>query len=286
MATITTDLHVAEVQGPGVLLVCSDLHGNLRDFRRMVELFRAEEDAALLFLGDLVHGPSVSEAEWAVLYEHLADWYPDESAQLFRELDALMDECPGRVSSLLGNHDHAHVGGPVVSKFHLDEAGAMEATMARTELPRLRERLSKLPLMATTPCGIAFTHGAPPERHFDRDTLATLTLSGYERVPLYAMYRHDLLGELLWRRGSSVEGTQKFLRAFAGAGFPPCEVVVHGHEVVEEGYERVHSRLLNLSSSFGMRRRNKRYLRLDLATRYTSSDDLEDGRELAPLFGD
>lgn len=286
MATFDIDLHVAHIQGPGTLLVCSDLHGNLRDFRRMAELLRADDDAALLFLGDLFHGPAVSQAEWKVLYEHLADWYPDESAQLFREFDALVAEFPNRVTSLLGNHDHAHVGGPVVSKFHLDEAAAMEQTMGPEELPALRARIESLPWMATTDAGVAFTHGAPPERFFDRDTLATLTLKGYERVPLYAMYRYDLLGELLWRRGSNLAGTERFLTTLAGAGFPACDVVVHGHEVVEEGYERVHPRLLNLSTSFGMREANKRYLRLDLSARYQSTYDFKEGFDLLPLHAD
>ncbi len=284
MATFTTELRVADVQGPGVLLVCSDLHGNLQDYRRMVELFRAESDATLLFLGDLFHGPAVSKAEWTILYEHLADWYPDESAQVYRELATLMDEFPDRVTSLLGNHDHAHVGGPVVSKFHLDESGAMEATMEPQELPGLRELLGRLPLIATSTCGVSFTHGAPPERHFDRDTLEALSLRGYERVPLYAMYRYDLLGELLWRRGSSLEGTEQFLTTLAAAGFRTCDVGVHGHEVVEEGFERVHPRLLNLSTSFGMRRANKRYLRLELGDRYQSCADFKEGMELLPLY--
>ena len=49
---------VTHLPDTGVLLVCTDLQGNLGDFERMVELWEAEEDAILLFCGDLVHGPS------------------------------------------------------------------------------------------------------------------------------------------------------------------------------------------------------------------------------------
>jgi hypothetical protein len=46
----------------GVLIVCTDLQGCLRDFHRIVEVFdEATEatggDAHLLFTGDLIHGP-------------------------------------------------------------------------------------------------------------------------------------------------------------------------------------------------------------------------------------
>src|SRR5262245_40135040 len=53
----------------GRLLVCTDLQGCLRDFRRMVDLFdearaRHRGDAHLMFTGDLIHGPHLEEDEW------------------------------------------------------------------------------------------------------------------------------------------------------------------------------------------------------------------------------
>src|SRR5690606_13745563 len=47
----------------GRLIVCTDLQGCLRDYRRVVEIFEQAHaelgDAHLLFTGDLVHGPHI-----------------------------------------------------------------------------------------------------------------------------------------------------------------------------------------------------------------------------------
>ena len=106
----------------GRLLVGTDMQGNLRDFRQLATRFRAAgPDAHLLLTGDLVHGPDDETAQkWP---DHLGTPYIDESPAL---MDAFLEEqrlAPGRVHCLMGNHDHAHFGGPVTSKFHDDEGG-------------------------------------------------------------------------------------------------------------------------------------------------------------------
>lgn len=287
MAHITQEKHLARIHGPGTLLVCSDIHGNLEDMQRMVALLEAEPDAALLFLGDLLHGPNVTAAQWAQLYAHLADYYPDQSAEVFRYFSQLRQRYPTRVHSLLGNHDHAHVGGPVVSKFYNDEAGAMEETLEPEEIPALHRLMRGLPVLAVADCGVAFTHAAPPERDFPPEALRQLNLDGYEHVPLHAMYRYDLLGEMLWRRGSSLEGAERFLDQLHQADTGPrCHLVVHGHEIARHGWEVEHARVFNLSTSFGMRNPRKHYLRLSLDRTYLSAHDFTLDAELLPLYPD
>jgi hypothetical protein len=287
MAQIIQEKHIARVHGPGTLLVCSDIHGNLEDMQRMVSLMEDEEDAALLFLGDLFHGPNVTEDQWARLYSHLADYYPDQSAEVFRYFCDLRQRHPERVHSLLGNHDHAHIGGPVVSKFYHDEAGAMEETLETEEIPALPELLRTLPVLVVSDCGAAFMHASPPERDFHPQELHHLELEGYEHVPLHAMYRYDLLGEMLWRRGSSSEGAARFLERLHQADVGPrCSFVVHGHEIARSGWELEHERALNLSTSFGMLNRHKHYLRLDLEQRYQDAAALSLGVEVLSLYPD
>ena len=49
----------------GRLLVAADLHGNLRDFLSIVARFEGMgDDAHLLFLGDLLHGPLLLPEQW------------------------------------------------------------------------------------------------------------------------------------------------------------------------------------------------------------------------------
>ena len=159
---------ILHIEGNGTLLVTSDLHGNLPDFARMVELLEAEPGGALLSLGDLFHGPNISPEDWAANYYHLGDYYEDRSDELLRQALALEARFPGRVAALLGNHEHAHVGGPVVAKFHADEAAAFEARLGPDERVALRDFINAMPLMAVATNGVAFTHGAPPARHSTR----------------------------------------------------------------------------------------------------------------------
>ena len=46
------------IEGPGELIVVSDLHGNLRDFLRVHQIFEASDDACLLFLATSIMAPT------------------------------------------------------------------------------------------------------------------------------------------------------------------------------------------------------------------------------------
>jgi hypothetical protein len=257
----------------------------LEDFRALVRLFEREDDAVLLSLGDLFHGPSVPAWVWETDYEHLGDYYADQSAQLFREFSALQRRYPERVACLLGNHEHAHVGGPVLGKFHRDEAAAFEATLSPKDCALLRAFIEGLPWIAVSDAGVAFTHGAPPGTPFDPALLQSAPLTGYEGYSLMEMYEAGFLAELLWRRTSRESEVAAFLEHLnAFPSQPVCEWVTYGHDRVMEGYAIEHPRLLNLSTSFGMHRAQKTYLRLDLSERVQRASDLEEGRHLLPLY--
>lgn len=286
MAHITIDRRIALIQGPGVAVVASDLHGNLADLQRLVALMDAEEDAVLVLLGDLLHGPDIAREVWERDYRHLGEHYRDASAEVFRSVRALQAERPGRVLALMGNHDHAHVGGPRVAKFFDDEAATMEATLSGPEeVALLRSWLAALPLVGVSSAGVAFCHAAPPSRSIDAAGLQGLTLAGYEDVPLHGMYSQGWLGEVLWRRGCPEEGGRALLGSLASiAPALPCQLVVHGHEIAYEGWEVEHPTVLNLSTSFGMERSRKTWLRLELGRTYADAAALTPGRELLPLY--
>ena len=287
MTRLVQDGRLLRVEGPGVLWVTSDLHGNLRDLERLAELMQSEPGSALLSLGDLVHGPSISEAEWAAEYSHLGDHYQDQSAALFHRWLALVEAHPGRVAALLGNHEHGHVGGPALPKFHPDEAGALEATLTAPERAALRGWIEGLPLIAVASNGVAFTHGAPPGLPYDKALLDETPLRGYEALSLLEMYDAGFLAELLWRRSSAEADVRAFLGRLDGfSGMPAARVVVYGHDVVREGFYVEHPALLCLSTSYGMRRAQKTCLRLELDRTIGSAEDLRPGVELVPLYPD
>lgn len=248
----------------GRLLAVTDLHGNIEDFHAIVARFQSLMPVAgprphLLFCGDLVHGPAIAPQEWP---EHLGDFYVDQTPQLLVEARQLQVAYPEQVHFLLGNHEHAHLGGPQLAKFHPDEAAHLEQQYAAGGFDAIRRWMAGWPLAVVAPAAaIAFTHAAPHAQISGPRDLDDLALTGYESVPLVDMASTGPLGALLWARTTSAERAFAFLRALHDG----CRVAVFGHDIIREGHLIEHEPLLCVSSSFGCYNGDKVYLEWDLA---------------------
>jgi hypothetical protein len=266
----------------GRLLVATDLQGNLRDFNRIADLYRAavieeDGDAHLLFTGDLIHGPHIEPHDWP---DFLGDFYRDESPAVVDGFVALRDRFPERVHAILGNHEHAHVGGPHTAKFAPDEVILLEGTLGSHGARRLRGILSELPLVAISPCGIIFTHGAPAADIKSENEILAAPLEGHDLGSVTDIFDVPVIGKILWARSAHPEAARRFVGALGGT------VSVFGHDVVPEGYERIGDEQMIVSTSFGVPDANKFYLDLDLGKRYATVHELREGREILPLYPD
>lgn len=283
MAKFRQTGRVAWVEGPGDLIVVSDLHGNLRDFLRVISIFEKSGDACLLFLGDLFHGPFLSPQDWAPHVDKLGDYYYDQSPALFRAFLYLRRKYPDRVRAILGNHEHAHIGGPRVAKFTPDEAATFESCLTGSERRALADDVRSWPWMVGSACGISFTHGSPPPTSFDEERL-NLESPVVSNPQVWAKPGASMLSELLWRRFSPPDDIEAFLGSFNSLCASPQFVVTYGHEPSPEGYQIQHPTLFNLSSSFAMRREKKTYLSLSLEENYQSAYEVE--TRIVPLYAD
>src|SRR5215831_5887639 len=166
----------------GVLVAATDLHGNLADFRAVVARFLAVPDSVLVVCGDLVHGPAIPGSAWP---EHLGTFYTDQTPQLLDEAQRLQRAYPGRVHYLLGNHEHAHLGGPRLGKFHPDEAAHLEQRYREGGFEPVRRWLAQWPWAAVAPAaGLVLTHAAPHAQITSAADLDATPLSGYEHIAL------------------------------------------------------------------------------------------------------
>jgi hypothetical protein len=277
-------VRVLRLPDHGRLIVCTDLQGCLRDFDRIVEVFRATwdetgGDAHLLFTGDLVHGPHIDAEDWP---DFLGEFYRDQSGELVEGFVRLGDEFPGYVHAIMGNHEHGHVGGPHTAKFALDEVALLEDILGPARSRWLRGVLEKLPLIAIAPCGAVFTHGAPAA---EIDSLkeiedAEIDLRAIAVDSPVDIFQVPVVGPLLWARSASPEIARRFLSAVGGT------ISLYGHDVIPEGFERVGDEQMVVSTSFGVFDANKVYLDLDLAARYETVYDLRLGHEIRALYPD
>lgn len=275
---------VARLPASGVLIAATDLQGNYRDYLRLKAIYAAEEARGnhpmLLLLGDIVHGPAPELLEPGMWPEHLGSAYPDQSAELV--LDYMRFAADARTVSLLGNHEHAHIGGPIVAKFHPDEAAVLDHALGPHK-ERVHAFFRSLPLVAVARCGAVFTHGAPRATEPDLASFERIQYDGYEEMSIGSMYERGTLGALLWARGASPTDARALLAATSIDGKPNA-FVGYGHDVVPEGYEKIGAEQICFSTSYGVYDENKVYLRLDLTKRYASVDDLHDGVEILPLY--
>jgi hypothetical protein len=262
----------------GVLLVSTDVHGNLADFARLEAIF-AEESARepethWVILGDAVHGPDdvarVSHPDWY--------GYEDESMAIVDRILAVEAAAPGRVHFVLGNHDHGHVGGPHTAKFHADEVAALESGLSEAQSARLRELFGRALLAAAAPCGVLMTHGSPDASLERLEDLDDVPLELTEMSPTQAR----MLRSLLTSYGQPEAECRAMLGNVSRASGMDLRVVVHGHDRDEKGFFREGGNQV-CPVIFGAAREDKRYVRLDLAARYEDAEALRDGVEILRL---
>ncbi|MBX7096970.1 MAG: metallophosphoesterase [Myxococcaceae bacterium] len=278
MSRLTHGGRVLELPAHGILLVGTDLQGNLADGRKLLERFEAEgPDAQLVLTGDVVHGPHDDlQDAWP---DFLGTPYRDETPALLELVWQAQARFPGRVHALLGNHEHSHVGGPVTSKFHDDEAQALEARLGEAGAARLRAWVAALPWVATSRCGVVLCHAAPGARFRSLSELERAALVPVERPSIDAFFEDEVLGRLLWARRASEADAEAFLRACGG------NVAIFGHDVVREGYAVEGAQQLCVSTSFGLFDADKRYVRLELASHYDDARSVEASGAILPLYG-
>lgn len=257
----------------GRLIFATDFHGQLADFRRVIDRFRRRvaggEDLYLLFAGDFVHGPRA---------EQVTGWLQkDESPAILEALEALLAEFPQRVHSLLGNHEHGHLGGPKTQKFYRgldDDVSALERRLGAERTEEVCALFSTFALVALTPCGVMFSHAAPGAKQTSLAEIASARLDRSERLVM----------ALLWPRViDSHEQLDALFEALRFGGVTP-KISVYGHDVVPSGVDRDSYRQVVISTSFAIPDRHKLLLELELSGCYQDPSDLREGIELVHLY--
>ncbi|MDB4941948.1 MAG: metallophosphoesterase [Labilithrix sp.] len=262
----------------GVLLVSTDVHGNLEDFARLEALFEAsrvvEPETHWVILGDVVHAPDpVARRTSPALYD-----YEDGSMAIVDRILALEERAPGHVHFVLGNHDHGHVGGPHTQKFFTDEVTELESGLGAAQVERLRGLFRRALLAVAAPCGVLLTHGCP-DATFER-------LADLEDVPLEISDMTDeqatMMQALLTSYGQPDHVTIPMLASVSWHSGLDLRVVIHGHDRDERGFFHEGSHSL-CPTIFGAPRASKRYVRLDLGAHYESAAEIREDLEILRL---
>lgn len=270
---------IIQLPEEGRLIAATDMQGNLQDFERVVDAFETahhetQAGAYLVFTGDLVHGPEIPESDWP---DYLGSYFEGDSVAVLGRAGAIAEKYPERVHFLLGNHEHAHIGGPIVAKFFDDEAARLESMLGPHRARAARHWIASWPLVAVAKhAGIALLHGAPAapiNSPADLDKIDTCSRDCTQQMML--------LNGLLWARSASRRQATRFLRALGDN----LKVAMYGHDVVRSGHGIEDDLMLCVSSSFGCYDGDKLYLDWDLSTPIKDAAHLAD-LGLRPLYPD
>lgn len=223
------------LEGADEVLAAGDLHGNLENFRRLLNLAAlGTHPRRHLVLQELIHGP----------FEYSTGG--DRSHQLLDVVAALKCQYPERVHLLPGNHELAQWTGRRVEKNDRDlnelfNQGVETAYGSRAAEVQAAyaELFAALPLALRTPNRVFLSHSLPSARRLEEFDPAVLERD--ESRP------EDLLPggsvfALLWGRDTSAANVEAFLRRV------DADWLISGHIACERGYDTPNDRQLILDS--------------------------------------
>lgn len=221
--------------GASDVLVAGDLHGNLENFRLLLERadLRGHPGRHLVFQ-ELIHGPFD---------------YPtggDKSHQLIDLLAALKCQYPRQVHLLLGNHELAQATNQWIGKGERDQnylfrLGVETAYSARAAdiYAAYLDLFAAVPLALRTPNRVFLCHSLPRAGRLDTFDPAVLERDVSDAGDL------DLGGaihSLLWGRDTSLETATAFLAKV------DADLLITGHIPCAEGFEAPNDRQVILDA--------------------------------------
>jgi hypothetical protein len=226
---------VVSLQGAAEVFVSGDLHGNLENFRQLLNRANLVQNPRRHFvLQEVIHGP----------YQ-----YPvggDKSHQLLDLLAALKCQFPRQVHFLLGNHELAQYTQRRIAKGDLDlnqcfREGVGTAYVGRA--PEVydvyRELLGIVPLALRTPNRILLSHSLPPASRledFDPAALERDVSAESDLVPGGSVH------SLVWGRDTRAETVAAFLAKM------DADLLISGHVPCDDGFDTPNDRQLILDS--------------------------------------
>jgi hypothetical protein len=226
---------LVQLAGAAEVLVAGDLHGNVENFRLLLERARlGDHPDRHLVLQELVHGPAE---------------YPDggdKSHQLLDLVAALKCQYPRQVHLLLGNHELCQWTNQWIAKDDRDlnrlfrqGVGTAYGRHADPIYSAYLELFTVVPVAVRTANRVFLSHSLPRAAYLERFQLAALMRDTLERD---ALVRGGAIHALVWGRDTAPENVAAFLAKV------DADLLITGHIPSEAGFAVPNDRQLILDS--------------------------------------
>jgi Icc-related predicted phosphoesterase len=245
---------LVELPNEGKAIVVTDLHGNLKDYKKYLSIWEkyGDENVHFILTGDFIHAMGRKN---------------DRSIDI---LESVIQKCEinENFHPLLGNHEWSTISRTSVYKRGINQSLNFEDLLKerfdkgwKNKLEEYKKFFKKLPIAVKTNNKVFISHGGPPKDISNLDEIINITNEGY--------ITNDKLYQILWNReGEYTENDiQSFLRAVG------CNAMIVGHTPVD-GIKLIGSNQLIVSSSYT--KGKKAYVLLDLEKKINNAEDILD----------
>lgn len=244
---------LVELPKKGKALIITDIHGNLTDFKKFMniwEYFESYEDNHLILTGDFIHAMGLENDQSIDIVEYVKYKYEN-----FRNFHVL-----------LGNHEWATISNKSVFKAGINQTHNFDELLRdkfgskyRQKLDGYIEFFKELPIAVRTANKIFISHAGPPNNIRSLDEIINITRKGYNN--------NSTLMQMLWNRKEDF--TEDDLKSFLKK--VDCQMMIVGHTPVD-GIKLIYKNQLVVSSSYG--KGKKAYIELDLENDIKKSKEL------------
>jgi serine/threonine-protein phosphatase PP1 catalytic subunit len=236
----------------GKALIVTDIHGNLDDFNKFMDIWDELEDDVnhMVLTGDFIHAMGLKN---------------DRSIEIL-ELVKERQKRSSKFHVLLGNHEWSTIYGISVYKGGIDQTHNFVTRLKEyfndkweKKLQEYNKFFKKLPIAVKTDNGVFISHAGPPKNVKHLDEITRITDDGY--------LGNSKLYDLLWNRPDDF--SEKELESFLKA--VNCRVMIVGHTPVN-GAKIVAQNQVVVSSSYS--KGKKAYVELDLEKNIKKGKDV------------
>jgi Icc-related predicted phosphoesterase len=234
----------------GKALIITDLHGNLEDFERYMEIWKEfnNKNNHLILTGDFIHSCYEIDGSLEIIDSVKKNYEREKNFHV-----------------LLGNHEWAQIIDESVYKGGLNQTRDFQNLIynkyedqADKKLESYKKFFKTLAIAIKTDNKVLISHAGPSPHLKSEDDIKNISENDYSR--------NCVLYEMVWNR--NMECSRNYLDPFLKHF--NCNASIVGHTPVN-GVE-LHGNQLIVSSSFGMGR--KAYVELDLEEEINTGRDL------------
>ena len=243
---------LVELPKKGKAIVVTDIHGNLDDYDRYMDIWEEyrKDNTYFIITGDFIHAMGKKDDKSIEILDSVKHYWENNE----------------NFYPIIGNHEWSTISNISVYKGSINQSLNFNELLRERfgskwnkKLVEYQEFFKKLPIAIRTANKVFISHAGPPRNVKSLDEIINIADKGY--------LENENLYQILWNREEdyTIDDLRSFLRAVE------CNAMIVGHTPVD-GVKLVNNKQLIVSSSYSQGK--KEYIELDLEKKIKDAKDI------------